>query len=217
MASSVSRTSTALLFWSVCTAISRRGNLASCISICCCTATIFSSDVLISNTCESMPCSACERRSAATNSALLAASAITHTSEGPAGISIATSCNDTCCLAAMTYWLPGPKILYTFGTDCVPYAIAPIACTPPILNTLSTPTTLAAARIAGFTLPSVIGGVQSTISLQPAILAGVASINTVEKSGAVPPGMYNPTRSIGNCFCQHTTPGDVSTLQAVID
>ena len=45
-------------------------------------------------------------------------------------------------------------------------------------------------------------------------MAGVASIRTVEKSGAVPPGIYNPTRSIGNCFCQHTTPGAVSTLQA---
>ena len=30
---------------------------------------------------------------------------------GPAGISIATSFNDTLCLAAVTYWLPGPKIL----------------------------------------------------------------------------------------------------------
>ena len=47
-------------------------------------------------------------------------------------------------------------------------------------------------------------------------MAGVASIRTVEKSGAVPPGIYNPTRSIGNCFCQHTTPGAVSTLQADI-
>ena len=32
----------------------------------------------------------------------------------------ATSCSDTCCLAAITYWLPGPKILYTFGTLSVP-------------------------------------------------------------------------------------------------
>ena len=64
-----------------------------------------------------------------------------------------------------------------------------MACTPPALNILLTPAILAAIRMAGFTLPSRFGGVQSTISLHPAILAGVASINTVEKSGAVPPGI----------------------------
>src|SRR5574344_308088 len=131
---------------------------------------------------------------------------MTHTSLGPAGISMATSWSDTCCFAAMTYWLPGPKILYTFGTDSVPYAIAPIACTPPALNILLTPATRAATRMAGFTLPSLLGGVQRTISLQPAILAGVASINTVEKRGAVPPGIYKPTFSMATLFCQQLTP-----------
>ena len=33
------------------------------------------------------------------------------------------------------------------------------------------------------------GGVQSTISWQPAVRAGMASISTVENRGAVPPGM----------------------------
>ena len=65
----------------------------------------------MSNTCESMPCSACDNRSAATNSMFACLSAITQTSEGPAGISMATSCRLTCCLAAITYWLPGPNIL----------------------------------------------------------------------------------------------------------
>ena len=87
-----------------------------------------------------------------------------------------------------------------------------MACTPPALNILLTPATFAAISMAGFTLPSFPGGVQSTISLHPAILAGVASISTVEKSGAVPPGMYSPTFSMATLFCQHTTPGAVSTF-----
>ena len=47
------------------------------------------------------------------------------------------------------------------------------------------------------------------ISLHPAICAGVASIRTVEKRGAVPPGMYNPTFSVATAFCQQVTPGSV--------
>ena len=44
-------------------------------------------------------------------------SAITSTSEGPAGISIAiiASLFDSSIFAAVTYWLPGPKILSTCG------------------------------------------------------------------------------------------------------
>ena len=34
----------------------------------------------------------------------------------------------------------------------------------------------------------------------------------VEKSGAVPPGMYKPTFSIATAFCQQVTPGVVSTF-----
>ena len=90
--------------------------------------------------------------------------------------------------------------------------MAPIACTPPALNILFTPATCAAKRMAGFTLPWGDGGVHSTISLHPAILAGVASMSTVLNRGAVPPGIYNPTRSIATLFCQHVTPGCVSTF-----
>jgi hypothetical protein len=50
------------------------------------------------------------------------------------------------------------------------------------------PHKLAANNIAGFTFPSLSGGVHNTISLQPAILAGTASISTVENKGS-PPGM----------------------------
>ena len=170
-------------------AISLRGNKANCLSTSSFTLSANASEFVTRITCESTPCSAWESKSAATNTGFAVSSATTATSDGPAGISIATSCRLTCCLAAMTNWLPGPKILLTFGTDSVPYAIAPIACTPPALKILFTPAILAAIRMAGFTLPSRLGGVQSTISLHPAILAGVANISTVEKSGAVPPGM----------------------------
>ena len=50
------------------------------------------------------------------------------------------------------------------------------------------PHTIAAESTAGATLPCLFTGVQSTISLQPATFAGMASISTVEKRGAVPPG-----------------------------
>ena len=43
-----------------------------------------------------------------------------------------------------------------------------------------TPATFAAASMAGLTLPSFAGGVTITISPQPAIFAGMASISTVE-------------------------------------
>ena len=90
--------------------------------------------------------------------------------------------------------------------------MAPIACTPPVLNILLTPATLAATNMAGFTFPLRSGGVHNTISLQPAILAGVASMRTVENNGAVPPGIYRPTFSMGTLFCQQVTPGAVSTF-----
>ena len=77
---------------------------------------------------------------------------------------------------------------------------------PPTLKILSTPVSLAEYSISSAILPSWLGGVHKIISLQPAILAGTASIKTVEKRGAVPPGMYIPTFSIGRASCQHFTP-----------
>ena len=44
-------------------------------------------------------------------------------------------------------------------------------------------------KIDGLNDIALLGGVQRTISSHPAILAGVASMRTVEKSGAVPPGI----------------------------
>ena len=43
--------------------------------------------------------------------------------------------------------------------------------------------------IAGSRVPEELGGVHKTISRQPAIVAGIASINMEENKGAVPPGM----------------------------
>jgi len=36
-------------------------------------------------------------------------------------------------------------------------------------------------------------------------------MRTVEKRGALPPGIYRPTREIGTGFWMQTTPGAVST------
>jgi hypothetical protein len=36
------------------------------------------------------------------------------------------------------------------------------------------------------------------------------NISTVEKSGAVPPGIYKPTFSMAMLFCQQVMPGVVS-------
>ena len=74
------------------------------------------------------------------------------------------------------------------------------------MNTRSTPATFAAASMAGFIFPSFPGGVVMTISPQPAILAGMASISTVDGYAAVPPGTYRPTLSRGVTFWPMTTP-----------
>ena len=50
------------------------------------------------------------------------------------------------------------------------------------------------------------------ISLHPAIFAGIPSIRTVEKRGAVPPGIYSPTFLNGTLFLQHLTPFVVSII-----
>ena len=52
-------------------------------------------------------------------------------------------------------------------------------------------------KIAGSIFPSFLGGVHTTILLQPAIIAGIACIKKELNKGAVPPGTYRPTTSIG--------------------
>ena len=170
-------------------AVPRRGKRASCLSSSTPTFSAIPRPVASSTTWLSGPCSAWDKRSAATYRASAVPSATTSTSDGPAGISIATPDKAASCLAAITYWLPGPKILYTAGMLSVPNVIAATACIPPALNTRDTPHNAAVHNTAGFTLPSGEGGVHNTVSRHPAIAAGTASISTVEKSGALPPGI----------------------------
>ena len=101
--------------------------------------------------------------------------------------------------------------MYTLGILSVPNVRPAIACIPPTLIILVTPQSCAVYKMASATFPSLFGGVHKINSLQPAITAGTANINTVENNGAVPPGIYNPTFSIGRFSCQHSTPLSVST------
>ena len=80
-----------------------RGSCSSCTVISLATSFSSSSLVVISTDWLSGPCSACESISAATNTGFAIESATIATSEGPAGISIDTSFNETNCFAAVTY------------------------------------------------------------------------------------------------------------------
>ena len=118
----------------------------------------------------------------------------------------------TCNFASVTYLLPGPNILKHFGIDSVPYAIAKIAWEPPTLYTFLIFSKSATHNIVGFIFPFLSGGVQITIFGQPAIIAGIACIRSELNSGAVPPGIYNPTLSIGLNSDHKETPFVVSIL-----
>ena len=83
--------------------ISLRGSRSSCSRIACMTGSTMLSDAVTSMAWLSTPCSAWERKSAAIKAGLADSSAITSTSEGPAGMSMATSRRLTNCLAAVTY------------------------------------------------------------------------------------------------------------------
>jgi hypothetical protein len=89
--------------------------------------------------------------------------------------------------------------------------MAAMACIPPTLQIVVTPQRDAAYKIAGCICPFLSGGEHSTISLHPAILAGIANMSTVENNGALPPGMYKPTRDIGRFSIQQSTPALVLT------
>ena len=120
--SSRSGTSTAALCASACRMMSRRGRAGSAASISRRTLPDELASVVTSITWESGPCSAWDSRSRATKRGLAPASAITMTSDGPAGMSSAAPAGSmaTACLAAVTQALPGPKILSTLGMLSVP-------------------------------------------------------------------------------------------------
>jgi len=134
----------------------------------------------------SASCSAWESRSAAATAGSADASAMTRISLGPAIMSIPVR-PKTSFLAVATQALPGPTILSTAGTDRVPYAIAATAWAPPTLKIRSTPAICAAAARTGLS-PPLPTGLAMTISLTPAILAGMAAMSTVEGYAARPPG-----------------------------
>jgi hypothetical protein len=114
---------------------------------------------------------------------------------------------DTAILAAVTHWLPGPKILSTLLTLSVPYAIDAIAWAPPCPQSISqrpqpkrkrqrtartiwsAPHLAAMYTISGRTRPSASAGVATVMEAQPAIEAGMQSMSAVEGRTAVPPGM----------------------------
>ncbi len=87
-----------------------------------------------------------------------------------------------------------------------------MACAPPALTTFEILQSLAATKMASCTFPSLSQGVQRTTSLQPAIVAGIPNINTVENKGAEPPGIYRPTFSIALDSRQQVTPFAILTF-----
>lgn len=60
-------------------------------------------------------------------------------------------------------------------------------------------------------MPSGLGGVANWMFLHPATRAGTPNIIAVEGRTAVPPGTYNPTRSMGLANLEQMIPGIVST------
>ena len=112
-------------------AVSARGKRASWRAIACSVCAANCALVVTNITWLSAPCSAWESRSLAINSGSAASSAMTNTSEGPAGISMAVPLCTTWRLASVTKALPGPKILSTLATVSVPCAMAKMACAPP--------------------------------------------------------------------------------------
>ena len=114
-------------------------------------------------------------------------------------MSMATSRKLTNCLAAVTYWLPGPNILYTFGMLSVPYAMAAMACTPPACRFCSILPHVR-QRVRRGVFSCLFPGTAQNDFFASGQFAGTASISTVENSGAVPPGMYKPTFSMPTAF-----------------
>src|SRR5438067_8221994 len=112
------------------------------------------------------------------------------TSDGPVNAdgTPTTPSDATSRLAVATHALPGPTMTPAAATLSVPYAMAPIACTPPMRYTASTPASAAAASVSAATAPSLPGGTHRTTSPTPATRAGTAVMRTVDGYRARPPG-----------------------------
>ena len=166
-----------------------------------------------SRTCASGSCSAWLSKSAATVAGSALSSAITNNSLGPAGRSMPGPPGklETNALAAATQALPGPAIRSTGAISPAPNASAAIACAPPTVQMVSIPQVAAASAMAGSSPPLARGGVTTVSIFTPATRAGIASISSVENSGARPPGMYKPALDRGRHIFSTVSPGIVST------
>mmetsp|Transcript_150676 Transcript_150676/g.280956 ORF Transcript_150676/g.280956 Transcript_150676/m.280956 type:complete len:216 (+) Transcript_150676:331-978(+) len=129
----------------------------------------------------STSCSACASKSAATTSGSAVLSATTNTSLGPASMSM-PQMPLTMDFAAVTHLFPGPTIMSQAPIP-TPWAIAAIACAPPMAKRQSAPAMYAAPLVTseGF-------GEATTTSATPAVRAVQAVINTDDGKGYLPPG-----------------------------
>ncbi len=98
-------------FWMALVAISFLGSSSSCFLSSVKTFSMIVFEVLTNSTWLSAPCSAWLNKSEAINDAFADSSAITKSSLGPAGMSIATPNLVASCFATVTNWFPGPNIL----------------------------------------------------------------------------------------------------------
>ena len=135
------------------------------------TASPTSRQVVISQSGDEGPCSACETRSTATVMASALRSAMIADSVGPASTSMPTRPNSSR-FASATYALPGPTMMSARGAPNRPKTIVATACTPPISRTMSAPARSRAKATAG-SIDSPRGGVQATTKDTPATLAVV--------------------------------------------
>src|SRR4051812_6608945 len=110
----------------------RRGDSAMIRAIASVTASATASSQVTSQARPWGPCSAWTTTSTAAHSAGALPSATTTTSDGPANDDGTPTRPATSRLATATYTLPGPTITSTGRIDSVPYAMAAIACAPPM-------------------------------------------------------------------------------------
>ena len=98
---------------------------------------------------------------------------------------------NTCFLASATKAFPGPAIMSTGWIVSVPYAIAPIACAPPIRKISSAPARCIAAMVVRGIVPGSppgMGAVAPMMWSQPATLAVRMDMWALAIIGNLPPG-----------------------------
>ena len=173
-------------------------------------------DVVTRMTCAITSCSACASRSAATKPALAESSAITSTSDGPAGRSMAAPSGSA------GHQLFGGRHPGAAGAEDLVDLAHGLGAEGQGGDGLR-----AAHLVDGVDAAELgrdqHGRVQLALAIaaswrwraagHPAMRAGTASMMAVEGSGADPAGTYRPTLSIGRVMRSQRTPGMVSTRQ----